>query len=193
MAKKASPILPAALKRAEHGRSAYTVTLPEGVGASDLKDSDFWVHLASKLDVMDHIEAITADGETYFELVVGRVEKITDGVRTVRIPKLAVLHEVKLGPESKAAQQSREQQSDNVGFSPPVEADGVRNQQQNAVVTGDPVDGDGDGVPDGYTVNFGGPTHKYRVLKDGLTDPLATGMTKKEATAWAWDHARKSA
>lgn len=192
---KAQPILPSKVQRAEYGRTVYVATLEEGVTISDASKSDFWVHLAGQLEGLDHIEAVTADGETYLELLVSRVEKINDGNRTIRIPKVVVLHEVKLGAESKAAKDSAKAAADGPGFVAPVEDENVRNQQTNRVITGEKevTDEDGDGVPDGYKVSYGGPTHKHRVIKDGVTEPLATGLTKKEAIAWAHEHARKSA
>jgi len=195
---KAQPILPSKVQRAEYGRSVYSATVEDGVSVADLTKSDFWIHLAPTLEAMDHIEIITADAETYVELLVARIERIADGPRTVRIPKIVVLHQVKLGAESKAAKETAKAAEDAVNEIPqflPAEDENVRNQQTNHVVTGDPevTDADGDGVPDGYTVNYGGPTHKWRVIKEGVTDPLATGMNKKDAIAWANDHAQKSA
>lgn len=195
---KAQPILPSKVQRAEYGRSVYSATVEDGVSVADLTKSDFWIHLAPTLEAMDHIEIITADAETYVELLVARIERIADGPRTVRIPKIVVLHQVKLGAESKAAKETAKAAEDAVNEIPqflPAEDEAVRNQQTNHVVTGDPevVDTDGDGVPDGYTVNYGGPTHKWRVIKEGVTDPLATGMNKKDAITWANDHAQKSA
>lgn len=225
MASKSQPILPSKVQRAEYGRTVYSATLEEGVTVSDITKSDFWVHLAPQLNDLDHIEAITADGETYVELLVSRIEKLNDGNRTVRIPKVVVLHETKLGAESKAAQKARQEREDAPGFVAPAEDESVRNQQTNNVITGEteptpqapsglapeneairnqqtnnmlagedaPDDADGDGVPDGYKVAYGGPTHKHRVLKDGVTEPIASGMTKKDAIAWAVEHAKKSA
>lgn len=195
---KAQPILPSKVQRAEYGRSVYSATLEDGVTVSDLTKSDFWIHLAPTLEAMDHIEIITADGETYVELLVARVERISDGPRTVRIPKVVVLHQVKLGGESKEAKattKAAEDAADEIPQFLPAEDENVRNQQTNRVVTGETEvsDTDGDGVPDGYVVNYGGPTHKWRVIKEGVTDPLATGMNKKDAIAWAHDHATKSA
>lgn len=192
---KSQPILPSKVQRAEFGRTVYVATLEEGVSASDITKSDFWVHLAPQLEALDHIEAVTADGETYVELLVSRVERINDGNRTVRIPKVVVLHETKLGAESKAAKDSAKAAANAPAFEAPQEDENVRNQQTNRVITGEtePVDTDGDGVPDGYKVVYGGPTHKHRVIKDGVTDPLASGMSKKDAVAWAHEHAKKSA
>lgn len=212
MASKAQPILPSQVRRAEYGRTVYTATLADGIAAADVKKSDFWIHMAPTLQDLDRIEAITADGETFIELLVARVERINDGTRTVRIPKVVVLHEVKLGAESKAARESNAAVADATSpnlYGGDGEADavlrGVRpagpkpdvQSPDNAAV--DAADGegtndeDGDGVADGYSVKYGGPTHKYRVLKDGVTEPLAAGMTKKEAIAWANSHAEKSA
>lgn len=42
-----------------------------------------------------------------------------------------------------------------------------------------------DGVPAGYSVAYGGPKYKWRVLQDGVTDPLADGMSKAAAIKWA--------
>lgn len=195
---KAQPILPSKVQRAEYGRSVYSATLEDGVTVADLTKSDFWIHLAPTLEAMDHIEIITADAETYVELLVSRVERISDGPRTVRIPKVVVLHQVKLGAESKDAKATAKVAEADASEIPqflPAEDESVRNQQTNHVLTGDTeiTDTDGDGIPDGYTVNYGGPTHKWRVLKEGVTDPLATGMNKKDAIAWANDHASKSA
>lgn len=192
---KAQPIIPSKVQRAEYGRSVYVATLEDGVSAADVVRSDYWVHLAPTLNALDRIEAVTADGETFIELLVSRIEKISDGPRTVRIPKVVVLHKVALGAESKASQEFAEKTANAPAPSLPQEDERVRNQQTNTVLTGDkePADSDGDGIPDGYDVNFGGPVHKWRVLKQGVVDPLATGMTKKEAIAWANEHASKSA
>jgi hypothetical protein len=198
---KAQPILPSKVQRAEYGRSVYSATLEDGVSAADVTKSDFWIHLAPQLEAMDHIEAITPDGETYLELLVSRVERISDGNRTVRIPKVVVLHNLKLGAESAAARKTAEAAADAPAPSLPAEDESVRNQQTNFTRTGETPagegesfsDADGDGVPDGYKVTYGGPTHKWRVIKDGVTDPLASGMSKKDAIAWAGDHASKSA
>lgn len=210
MASKTQPILPSKVRRAEYGRTVYTATLEDGVSASDVKKSDFWIHMAPTLQDLDRIEAITADGETFIELLVARVEKINDGNRTVRIPKVVTINEIKLGAESKAARESAEAQGDRPNlYGGDGEADavlrGVRPAgpkpgiQSPDTATVDAADGegsndeDGDGVADGYSVKYGGPTHKWRVLKDGVTDPIASGMTKKEAIAWANNHAEKSA
>lgn len=190
---KSQPILPSKVQRAEYGRTVYAATLEEGVTIADITKSDFWVHMAGQLNDLDHIEAVTADGETYIELLVARVEKINDGTRTVRIPKVVVLHETKLGGVSAAAKRSAAVEPAALAL--PAEDESVRNQQTNNVPTGEReiVDEDGDGVPDGYEVRYGGPAHKWRVIKEGVTDPLASGMSKKEAIAWAEDHFKKSA
>lgn len=192
---KAQPILPSKVQRAEYGRSVYVATLEDGVSANEIVNSDFWVHLAPSLNALDRIEAVTADGETYVELLVSRVEKLADGPRTVRIPKVVLLQKVALGAESKASQEFAEKTANAPAPSLPEEDESVRNQQTNKVLTGErePSDEDGDGIPDGYEVAYGGPVHKHRVLKKGIADPLASGMTKKEAVAWANEHAKKSA
>lgn len=190
---KSQPILPSKVQRAEYGRTVYAATLEEGVTTADITKSDFWVHLAPQLNDLDHIEAVTSDGETYIELLVARVEKINDGPRTVRIPKVVVLHETKLGGVSAAAKRSAAVEPAALAL--PAEDESVRNQQTNNVPTGEREleDTDGDGIPDGYSVVYGGPTHKHRVIKDGVAEPLASGMTKKEAVAWSVDHFKKSA
>lgn len=196
MANKFQPILPSMVRRAEYGRTVYAATLAEGVTVSDLTKSDFWVHLAPTLEALDHVEAITADGETYVELIVSRVEKINEGTRTLRIPKLAVLHEVHL-TKAKAASAAKTATAADVADADATDRDNaLRNQSENRAPNTDAPgidDEDGDGVPDGYQVKFGGPTHKFRVLKDGVTEPLASGMNKADAIAWAVDYAAKSA
>lgn len=47
---------------------------------------------------------------------------------------------------------------------------------------------DPDALPSGYDVNFGGPVHKYRVVRKADGEVMAHGMSKKDATAWAWDY-----
>lgn len=188
MAKKAQPILPSALKRAEYGRTVYVATLDEGVGKSDLLSSDFWVHLSPQLETLDRIEAVSADGETFYELLVSRVERMNDGNRTIRIVKVALLHEIPIGKPKV------EKRTDPApGFVAPVEDDAVRNQPTNRVAGQPDIKTDEDGVPEGYEVTFGGPHYKWRVIKEGVSEPLATGMTKKEAIEWASQHAAKSA
>ena len=42
-----------------------------------------------------------------------------------------------------------------------------------------------EGIPSGYIVNYGGPVHKYRVLRAADSEVLAHGMSKREAEDWA--------
>lgn len=48
-------------------------------------------------------------------------------------------------------------------------------------------------VPPGYVVNFGGPVHKYRVLRAADNTLLAHGLSKREAEEWARNDAKAMA
>lgn len=50
-----------------------------------------------------------------------------------------------------------------------------------------------DGVPKGYQVSWGGPTHKFRVTRKSDSAILAHGMSKEDAIRWAIEDAKAAA
>lgn len=49
---------------------------------------------------------------------------------------------------------------------------------------------DAESLPSILDVNYGGPVHKYRVIRKADSEVLAHGLSKKAAIAWAWDYAQ---
>lgn len=48
-------------------------------------------------------------------------------------------------------------------------------------------------LPKGYDVQWGGPVHKFRVIRTADSEILAHGMTKEDAIAWAIEDAKQKA
>lgn len=61
---------PTRLKLAEHMRVIYHATVEPSVKREDLVKSEFWKHVAPKLQPYTRIEVVTDDGQYYVELMV---------------------------------------------------------------------------------------------------------------------------
>jgi hypothetical protein len=158
---KIQPILPAAVKRAEFKRSVYYATIPDGVGVDDIVNSDYWVHLAPRLEQWDRIEAISDTGDFFAELLVFKVMQHSEGTRTIRTPKVIVLSSHDLSKEVTKAKTA------------------TKKTEAAAKAAGADDDGDYGELPDGYQVSFGGPRYKWLVIRNG--DVIADGMSKGDA------------
>lgn len=63
-------LVPHLLRESETRHSNYEIVLEEGVALEDTLKSEFWVHVARRLRVRDHIQIHAFDGSWYAELLV---------------------------------------------------------------------------------------------------------------------------
>ncbi len=162
---KIQPILPAAVKRAEFKRTVYYATIPDGVSIDDISGSDYWVHLAPRLEQWDRIEAISETGDFFAELLVFKVMQHSEGSRTIRTPKVIVLTNIDLSKELTKAKTA------------------TKKAEAAAKAAGADDDSEYGQLPEGYQVAFGGPKYKWRVIRND--EVLSDGMSKADAYAKA--------
>jgi hypothetical protein len=62
---------------ADYIRSHWQATVNHGTSPDDLKDPNYWAHVALKLKVGDRIDACAETGEWYAQLVVRKCDRIS--------------------------------------------------------------------------------------------------------------------
>jgi hypothetical protein len=83
---------PRFLTAAEHVRTTYVATIPQGVEPEDLEKPTFWSHLGYRFRPWDRIEAIAEDGRFYVELLVLSANATDAHVITLNKRKLQAVH-----------------------------------------------------------------------------------------------------
>lgn len=85
---KVRKLTPGRLKNAEYQRIIYAVTPEMGTTFEEIKQPEFWAHVASQFKPHDRIEVTSEDGEWFAELIVVATSKLWAKVTVLRFIEL---------------------------------------------------------------------------------------------------------
>lgn len=80
---------PSSLKPAEYVRNVFAITPEHGVTIDDLKEPEYWAHVAAKLHPTDRVEVTSEDGTWFAEVFVTACARNWAQVSVLRFHELA--------------------------------------------------------------------------------------------------------
>lgn len=148
------------VKLAEYARRTWVAVAPDGATISDVLNPSFWSHVAADIRAWDRIEIRAEDDGWFADLVVFKATRLEVFARVL----VAIDSD---GQTIEAGASSIPQGGD----------------------ASDPAIPAIPAIPAGYSVTYGGPVHKHRVIRTADSECLTHGLSKREAIQWAIDHA----